>query len=116
MFSDNDEPGSKEERKIGKHGVSFTPNTIQYTAKGDDAEKVKQNWEQIKLKEGNRSVLGGVPNSLPSLVKAYRMQEKFAKVSAGGPNPFVEPDGCFLEADIQEAMFKAQLAEDAAGK
>ncbi|MDZ4757093.1 MAG: nucleoside triphosphate pyrophosphohydrolase [Bacteroidota bacterium] len=46
----------------------------------DDAEQVKQNWEQIKLKEGNKSVLGGVPNSLPSLVKAYRMQEKAASV------------------------------------
>lgn len=37
---------------------------------------VKRNWEQIKLKEGNRSVLGGVPVSLPSLVKASRLQEK----------------------------------------
>ena len=46
----------------------------------------------------------------------YRMQEKFAKLSAGGPNPFVEPDGCFLEADVQEAMYKAQLAEEAAAK
>jgi metallo-beta-lactamase class B len=46
----------------------------------------------------------------------YRMQEKYAKLAAGGPNPFVEPGGCFLEADIQEAMYKAQLAEDAAGK
>ncbi|GAA4408394.1 nucleoside triphosphate pyrophosphohydrolase [Nibrella viscosa] len=39
-------------------------------------EKVKQNWEQLKLKEGNRSVLGGVPQSLPALVKAMRIQEK----------------------------------------
>lgn len=41
-----------------------------------DAEEVKNNWERIKLKEGNRSVLGGVPVSLPPLVKAYRIQEK----------------------------------------
>ncbi len=42
-----------------------------------DAE-VKQNWEDIKLKEkgGNKSVLGGVPDSLPSLIKAYRIQDK----------------------------------------
>jgi len=46
----------------------------------------------------------------------YRMQEKYAKLKAGGPNPFVEPDGCFLEADVQEAMYKAQLAEEAVGK
>lgn len=43
----------------------------------DDEEAVKKNWEQIKLKEkGNKSVLGGVPKSLPALVKAMRIQEK----------------------------------------
>lgn len=42
----------------------------------DTEEQVKQNWEQIKLKEGNKSVLGGVPTSLPALVKAMRIQEK----------------------------------------
>lgn len=42
----------------------------------DTEEKVKQNWEQLKLKEGNKSVLGGVPVSLPALVKAMRIQEK----------------------------------------
>jgi len=42
-----------------------------------DAEEVKQNWEKIKLKEkGNKSVLGGVPNALPALVKAMRIQDK----------------------------------------
>ncbi|MFD2248583.1 nucleoside triphosphate pyrophosphohydrolase [Pontibacter ruber] len=39
-------------------------------------EEVKKNWEQLKLKEGNKSVLGGVPASLPALVKAMRIQEK----------------------------------------
>ncbi|WP_129716524.1 nucleoside triphosphate pyrophosphohydrolase [Pedobacter sp. SYP-B3415] len=39
-------------------------------------EDVKRNWEQIKLREGNKSVLGGVPSSLPALVKASRIQEK----------------------------------------
>ena len=44
-------------------------------------KEVKDNWEKIKLKEkGNRSVLGGVPNSLPALVKAMRIQEKAAGV------------------------------------
>lgn len=42
----------------------------------ENEDDVKRNWEQIKLKEGNRSVLGGVPVSLPSLVKASRLQEK----------------------------------------
>lgn len=41
-----------------------------------DEEEVKQNWEKLKLKEGNKSVLGGVPKSLPALIKAYRIQDK----------------------------------------
>ncbi len=41
-----------------------------------DEEEVKRNWEKLKLKEGNTSVLGGVPQSLPAIVKAYRIQEK----------------------------------------
>lgn len=41
-----------------------------------DEEEVKANWEKIKLKTGNRSVLAGVPRSLPSLVKAERIQDK----------------------------------------
>lgn len=48
----------------------------------NDAHQVEQNWEQIKLKErgGNRTVLAGVPNALPALIKAYRIQEKAANV------------------------------------
>jgi XTP/dITP diphosphohydrolase len=42
----------------------------------NNEEDVKQNWEKIKLKEGNKSVLSGVPKSLPALVKAMRIQEK----------------------------------------
>jgi XTP/dITP diphosphohydrolase len=46
-----------------------------------DEEDVKKNWEQIKLKEkGNKSVLGGVPKSLPALVKAIRIQDKASGV------------------------------------
>ena len=43
-------------------------------------EEVKQNWEKIKLQEGKTSVLGGVPRSLPSMVKAMRLQEKSKQV------------------------------------
>lgn len=43
-------------------------------------EDVKRNWEQLKLKEGKKSVLEGVPNSLPALVKAWRIQEKAKQV------------------------------------
>ncbi len=42
----------------------------------NDAQTVKENWEKIKLNEGKRSVLQGVPPSLPAIVKAYRIQEK----------------------------------------
>ena len=45
-----------------------------------DAGEVRDNWEKIKLTEGRKSVLGGVPNSLPALVKAYRIQEKASGV------------------------------------
>lgn len=41
-----------------------------------DAEEVKRNWEQLKMQEGKKSVLEGVPASLPSLIKAKRIQEK----------------------------------------
>jgi MazG family protein len=44
-----------------------------------DEKEVKKNWEQLKLKEGKKSVLSGVPRSLPALIKAYRMQEKTAQ-------------------------------------
>lgn len=48
--------------------------------KADSEEEVKRNWEQLKLKEGKKSVLQGVPQSLPAMVKAYRMQEKTKQV------------------------------------
>tara|TARA_A200000113_G_scaffold221701_2_gene234011 strand:- start:2058 stop:2831 length:774 start_codon:yes stop_codon:yes gene_type:complete len=48
--------------------------------KADDADQVAKNWESIKLKEGKKSVLEGVPKSLPALVKAFRIQEKASGV------------------------------------
>ena len=45
----------------------------------DEAE-VKRNWEQLKLKEGKKSVLEGVPNGLPAMVKSQRIQEKAAGI------------------------------------
>ena len=53
----------------------------------EDEEAVKQNWEKLKLKEGNQSVLEGVPNSLPSMVKAFRIQDKVKGVGFDFPNP-----------------------------
>jgi XTP/dITP diphosphohydrolase len=48
--------------------------------KADDEETVKKNWEQLKLQEGKKSLLEGVPNSLPSMVKAFRIQQKVKQV------------------------------------
>lgn len=48
--------------------------------KVNDEEDVKKNWEKIKMKEGKKSVLGGVPVSLPAVVKAIRIQEKAKQV------------------------------------
>ena len=52
-----------------------------------DDEEVKQNWEKLKLKEGKKSVLEGVPNSLPAIVKANRIQDKVAGVGFDWEEP-----------------------------
>jgi XTP/dITP diphosphohydrolase len=53
----------------------------------EDEEEVKRNWEQLKLKEGKKSVLEGVPKSLPAVVKASRIQEKVAGVGFDWEQP-----------------------------
>lgn len=53
----------------------------------ENEEDVKRNWEQLKLKEGKKSVLEGVPNSLPALVKASRIQDKVAGVGFDWEEP-----------------------------
>ena len=57
--------------------------------KAENEEQVKQNWEQLKQKEkgGNKSVLAGVPNSMPALLKAYRIQEKARAVGFDWEKP-----------------------------
>ena len=46
----------------------------------ENEEDVKRNWEQLKLQEGKTSLLAGVPNSLPAMVKAFRIQQKVKQV------------------------------------
>lgn len=60
---------------INKKLVNRHPH-IYGDVQADDAEKVKENWEKIKLKEGRKNVLSGVPASLPAMIKAYRIQDK----------------------------------------
>lgn len=74
----------------------------------DNEEDVKRNWEKIKLKEGNKSVLGGVPKSLPALVKASRIQDKAAGVGFDWDN--IDDVFAKVKEEIEElhAEVKAQ--------
>lgn len=75
--------------------------------KAATAEDVKNNWEKIKLKqEGNRSVLGGVPVSLPAMVKAYRIQEKARGVGFDLHNTDEVWDKVLEEVDELKAELK----------
>lgn len=76
--------------------------------KVNDEEDVKRNWEKIKLKEGNKSVLGGVPKSLPALVKASRIQDKAAGVGFDWDN--IDDVFAKVKEEIEElhAEVKAQ--------
>jgi XTP/dITP diphosphohydrolase len=53
----------------------------------ENQNQVKENWEKLKMKEGNKSVLGGVPVSLPAMIKAQRIQEKVRAVGFDWDNP-----------------------------
>ncbi len=55
--------------------------------KVENQEDVKRNWEKLKLQEGRKSVLEGVPNNLPALLKAYRIQEKVKAVGFDWEEP-----------------------------
>ena len=62
------------DKLINRHPHIYGDTTV------ENEEEVKKNWEQLKLKEGKKSVLSGVPKSLPAMIKGYRMQEKTAQV------------------------------------
>lgn len=62
------------EKLISRHPHIYSDTKV------NDEEDVKKNWEKLKLKEGKTSVLSGVPKSLPSMVKAMRLQEKAKQV------------------------------------
>lgn len=77
-----------------------------------DEEEVKQNWEKLKLKEGKTSVLGGVPVSLPAVVKATRLQEKAKQVGFEWDHREQVWDKVKEEMDeLQEAVAAAQQPE-----
>jgi len=76
----------------------------------ENEEDVKRNWEQLKLKEGNTSVLGGVPQSLPALVKAGRIQEKARGVGFDWDKK--EQVWAKVEEELQEFKDEFNIAEN----
>ena len=82
------------EKLINRHPHIYGDLTV------ENEEEVKRNWEQLKMKEGKKSVLSGVPSSLPAMVKAYRMQDKTAQVGFEWEN--AEQVWEKVEEEIQE--------------
>ena len=90
------------EKLIRRHPHIFSTTHV------ENAEDVKVNWEKIKLKEGNRSVLGGVPQSLPAMVKAYRIQDKAHGVGFDWDNA----NQVWDKVEEEMAEFKAEMNND----
>ena len=75
--------------------------------KVENEEEVKQNWEALKLKEGKKSVLAGVPKGLPALVKAQRIQDKVAGVGFD----WEQPEQVWEKVQEELAEFQAEVEE-----
>jgi len=90
------------EKLIRRHPHIFSTTHV------DNAEDVKVNWEKIKLKEGNRSVLGGVPQSLPAMVKAYRIQDN----AHGVGFDWDDANQVWDKVEEEMAEFKAEMNND----
>jgi len=72
-----------------------------------DEEEVKRNWERLKIKEGKKSVLSGVPSGLPSMVKAYRMQQKTAQMGF----EWAEKEEAWKKVEEELAEFKSAATQ-----
>lgn len=101
-FSIEDVILSIQQKMIRRHPHVFGD------VEADDPEKVSQNWEDIKMQEGKRSVLEGIPKQLPALIRAHRMQEKAANVGFDWPEK--EQVWQKLEEELDE--FKETLETD----
>lgn len=77
-----------------------------------DEQQVKENWEKLKLKEGNKSVLGGVPKSLPALIKATRIQDKAKAVGFDWENK----DQVWEKVQEELGELRAEIDTDKADK
>ncbi|MEQ6124902.1 nucleoside triphosphate pyrophosphohydrolase [Pseudotenacibaculum sp. MALMAid0570] len=80
-FDMADVANSISEKLISRHPHIYGDVTV------ENEEEVKQNWEKLKLKEGKKSVLEGVPKSLPAIVKANRIQDKVSGVGFDWEEP-----------------------------
>jgi XTP/dITP diphosphohydrolase len=80
----------------------------------NDEEDVKRNWENLKLKEGKTSILSGVPNSLPSITQAMRLQEKAKQVGFEWENKEQVWDK--VEEEMQELQTEVQHPSGDASK
>ncbi len=67
-------------------------------------DEVKENWEKLKLKEGNKSILSGVPKGLPTLVKAFRIQDKVKGIGF----EFANADDAWTKVDEELSEFHAE--------
>ncbi len=74
----------------------------------EDEEEVKKNWERIKMSEGKKSVLEGVPNAMPALIKAQRMQEKAGQVGF----EWDRADQVWEKVEEEMGEFKETLSAD----
>lgn len=97
------------DKLIYRHPHVF--GTVQVDGQGE----VLQNWEQLKLKEkgGNKRVLAGVPNALPSLIKAFRIQEKAAHVGFDWNTPQGAVDKVMEEFEELKVELEAGNSENA---
>jgi len=107
-FDITDVLNSISEKLIHRHPHIYGDLTVV------DAEEVKNNWEKLKLQEGKKSVLEGVPQSMPPLVKAYRIQEKVKGVGFDWERPEqvwekVEEELGELKAEIDQGAPKDKV-------
>lgn len=92
---------SLNEKLIFRHPHIYGDVTVQ------DEEEVKQNWEKLKLKEGNKSVLSGVSKGTPSIVKAYRIQDKVKGIGFDFPDAATAWEK--VEEELQEFKNEIEL-------
>jgi XTP/dITP diphosphohydrolase len=104
LFDIKDVCDQLTEKLIFRHPHVFGEVKVQ------DASEVEKNWEKLKLKEknGNRSVLAGVPLGLPSLIKAFRMQDK----ARGVGFDWEEPSQVWAKVQEEINEFKQELEKE----